>query len=75
MKNMYYDSTMHESTFQQIYELLFYYCLNNTVNQISMKAQIPYLVDMALKMDLKTGPLLGQIISSERLLSSGQKFV
>lgn len=38
MKNMYYDSTMHESTFQQIYELLFYYCLNNTVNQIAMKA-------------------------------------
>ena len=32
MKNIYYNKGMHEMCFQQIFELLFYYCLNNVVN-------------------------------------------
>ena len=32
MKNVYYNQLQHETTFEQILELLFYYCLNNTIN-------------------------------------------
>ena len=74
MKNVYYSQASHETTFHQVLDLLFYYCLNNTVNQLSMKEHVPYLIHMATKMDIKAGHLLGQIISAERLNPYGQKF-
>lgn len=37
MKHIYYSKVAHEKTFQYILDLLFYYCINNTVNQQSMK--------------------------------------
>jgi len=40
-----------------------------------MKQHIPYFVHLALTFNLQTGPLLGQLVSAERLLPSGQKFV
>ena len=39
-----------------------------------MKQHIPFLVHMATKMDIVVGPLLGQIVSAERLNPFGQKF-
>ena len=32
MKNIYYSFVEHHTTFQSILDLLFYFCLNNTVN-------------------------------------------
>ena len=65
---------MHEASFLEIVQLLFHYCLNNTVNQLAMRRHIPYLVHMAAECSLVTGPLLGQLVSAERLNSFGQKF-
>ena len=39
-----------------------------------MKKHIPYLIQVIVNMDLNSGPLLGQLVSSERLNSFGQKF-
>lgn len=75
MKNIYYSQDQHETCFQSVLDLLFNYCLNNTLNQQALSKHIPYLVFLALRFDLTSGPLLGQLVTAERLNPPGQKFI
>ena len=54
--------------------MFYWYTIENTAAQISLKQHIPYLIHL-MKINLHSGHVLAQIVSSERLTDFGQKFI
>ena len=72
-KGLYYDRVIHRQMFQDVLDLLFYYALNNPLNQRTLRPHIAYLLELTLR-ELNSGRVIAQVIRQDRQSTYGQKF-